>query len=63
MKKRLPEHVWRRSVEVLNGTYVPKGMRKVINSKKQEVDLSWVDLELELAEVEEKIRRRVGNVI
>lgn len=38
-------------------------MRKVINSKKQEVDLSWVDLELELAEVEEKIRRRVGNVI
>lgn len=59
MRKKLPKHVWERALRVKNGVFKPKVERKIENSVKQKPKLDWVDMELELAELEEKLKREV----
>jgi len=60
MKRKLPKHVWARTLRVANGVYEPKVNRKIKNSKKPEVRLDWIDDELRYVDIEEKLLKELG---
>lgn len=47
--------VFKRSIRIKNGVFKPKVERKIENSVKQKPKLDWVNMELELAELEEQL--------
>lgn len=57
--RKLPKHVFERYIRIKNDVFQQKINRKIENSVKQKPKLDWVDMELELAEFEEKLKREV----
>lgn len=57
--RKLPKHVFERYIRIKNDVFQQKIDRKIENSVKQKPKLDWVDMELELAELEEKLKREV----
>ena len=58
-KKKVPKHVFERSVRIKNGVFQPKVDRKVRNSMKTQPRLDWIDEELKYVELEEKLKKGV----